>query len=53
MVGAFDIVIAKNISDMQRNVPNTKRITPLWGQAGGQYEERTWLETNVGEGEGY
>lgn len=49
-MGAFDIVTAKDIRDMQRNVPNMKRITPLWGQAGGQHEERTWLETNAGEG---
>lgn len=50
MGGAFDIVIAKNISGIQRNVPNMKRIIPLWGQAGGQYEGRAWLEKMWGRG---
>lgn len=27
-----------------------KRIIPLWGQTGGKYEGRAWLESNVGEG---
>lgn len=46
----MDIVVAKNISGMQSNVPNVKRISPLWGQTGGKYEGRAWLESNVGEG---
>lgn len=38
-----------NISDMQKNAPNMKRIILLWGQAGGQYEGKAWLGSNAEE----